>query len=210
MQTPLRHLLTLLSLSLALAACPSDKEDTASPEADTDTDTDADTDTDTDTDADTDLPDLTAGLDEGGCEELPDHGAIPGARSYFVGSYLWTEEDTAEGSEQWLIFANDAWADVGGSDCSVVLLTSASKGDAVACGACDFSLAVQATLDAVATDCPEEIYAGDESWEVTYDVELAADGSATWYYASSGNPVGTGYWNASGQNFLTEGTCLWF
>jgi hypothetical protein len=65
-------------------------------------------------------------------------------------------------------------------------------------------------MDASATDCPEGITYGEENFETIYDVDLAADGGSSWYYASSGGDLGNGYHDDSSMNFVTDASCLWF
>ncbi len=221
-------LLPLIALTLSLGC--GDKEETATPEGDTDTDTDADGDTDADsdtdadadgdtdadsdadadTDADTDtLPDLSDGLDQDVCESGP---GDRGATTYWIGTYLWEGDGAAAGSERWLWYATSEWEDVGGADCEVVFATSATRGTVGACADCDFSLTVDAEVDIDATTCPREAWTAyeEQSWSTAYDVRLEDDGTTTWFYNSSGTEFASGYHDASGQNFLTESSCLWF
>lgn len=160
------------------------------------------------------LPDLLAGADRSGCqtvtssdgEELP----VPGAVSYFYGEYA---ESSAEpgvwlGSERWVLFANDRWQELGEGDCEVVWLTRATESEAAACGACDLTLEVEASLDGVATTCPDGLYEGEEQWSITYGV-ARRDGQSEWYFAS-GSRLGSGGATDSAVNFLTDKTCTWF
>jgi len=164
-----------------------------------------------DTAADTDthgLPDLTDGLDEGGCEEVSDQ-AHPGAAMYFVGTY-WKSGDAWKGEERWLLFANEAWKATGEDDCVIVWDMAASDSDTGTCGACDLGLAVAGTIDLSATTCPEGLYKDEENFTEDYAVLLGDDDTTRWYYGGSGTLFGNGYTTGDAMNFVTDKSCAWF
>ncbi len=69
---------------------------------------------------------------------------------------------------------------------------------------------VEASLDAARTTCPAELYAGDETFRTTYGVDTRDDGTASVYYAGSGNLLAErGVWNARGLGYRTERACKW-
>ncbi len=218
----------LLSFLVACGGEASDKPADTSAEDATDTsslDTAGGTDTGDTSDSGTDTAAEAAALeaaldlsgefqrDATGCEDVSGT-PVPGAAAYFVGRYLersggdmrgWT------GTEQWALFANAAWRDVGGMDCVVTWTVTASVTEAGACATCDYGMRVEASLDAARTTCPAELYAGDETFRTTYGVDTHDDGSASVYYASSGNLLAErAVWNARGIGYRTERACKWF
>ena len=213
---------TLLTLSLCLGC--GDKDDTAPPEGDTDTDTDTDTDSDADADADSDtdadadadadsdtdadpLPDLTEDLDQDVCEDGP---GDEGATTYYLGTYLNNRGAPLVGTEQWIWYANSQWEAVGGADCVVTWNVVGTECSTDACTDCDIGIIATAEIDIDATTCPEAGYADLESWEERYAVRYNEDGSADWFFATTGNPLASGFWNEAGQNFVTAASCWWF
>lgn len=168
---------------------------------------DADTDTDADTDADTDVDTSNLGPDPG-CEGY-DGTPIAGATGFFVGSFSVDGELAVTGTERWVLFANSRWQELGGGDCEVVWNLTGLQGDATgACGACAYSLELGAILDTQATTCPADLYAGDESFSVVYNVLVAGD-AATFYF-ESGSDVGQGTQGTSSMSYISEGSCLYF
>jgi len=214
--------LALAFLVSSLTVGCGDKDDTAPPEGDTDTDTDADSDTDADGDADADadadsdadsdadadaLPDLTEGLDQDVCENGP---GDEGATTYYLGTYLNVQGAPFEGTEQWIWYANSDWEAVGGADCVVTWNVVGTECTTDACTDCDLGIIASAELDLDATTCPKAGYSGMESWEERYAVRYNDDGSASWFFATSGNDFASGYWTDAGQNFVTDASCWWF
>ena len=80
--------------------------------------------------------------------------------------------------------------------------------DTGSCAACTYGLDVVASINASATTCPEGLYEGEENFTVSYAVMVSGD-AATFYYAGSGNPVGSGNSTDGSASFLTEGVCAW-
>lgn len=161
-----------------------------------------------------DLPDVTADLDTEGCEEVSG-SAVPGAVSYFVGTYWQSGEDDEgnalyEGEERWLLFANEAWQATGVNDCVIRWTATGSAAGTGACGTCDLGMAVSLQVDATSTDCPEDLWGPESNGTATYGLALSADTEAKWYYASSGSLFGSGYYADTTFNFVTEKACKWF
>lgn len=154
------------------------------------------------------LPDLTAGLDTEGCEDV-DGTAIPGAVSFFVGEYE-RGDGSWSGAERWLLFANDAWKAAGEDDCVVRWTTTASEAAPTTCATCDLALAVGATIDESATTCPDGLWDSptERNWTATYEIRIEGDQS-TWYY-DSGTSLGEGAAVDGAVNFVTEKDCVWF
>jgi hypothetical protein len=124
---------------------------------------------------------------------------VAGATSYFIGNFDITGEEVA-GAEQWVLRANSAWAAEGGADCAPT----------ETCGSCDYSLDIDASLDASRTDCEDDLWTGDEQFSNTYNVKLTESGDATFYFAGSGDVLAAGTGSSSGARYVTESTCVYF
>ncbi|MCK6504541.1 hypothetical protein L6R53_14245 [Myxococcota bacterium] len=143
------------------------------------------------------------------CDAVEGFEGVPGAASYFVGEY-WPPGAPTAGVETWALYANPAWEAEGGADCRVVWNMTSTPTGTGACGSCDYGIAVSASLDTAATTCPEGLYAGDETWSAAYDVDEGSDGCSRFYFAGSGELIGTGYLLGAEVSFITEDSCAWF
>ena len=164
--------------------------------------------TDTSTPSDVDLPNLIDDLDPEGCDTV-DGTPHVGASSYFYG-VLSLSESTWFGTESWILYANSSWQDQGQDDCQIVWDIQASEVGISSCGTCDLGLSVNASVDVAQSDCPDELYAGSEHFTVGYDIRRSDDGSATWFFSSNGEQLGTGYHEDDSLNYITTQQCLWF
>lgn len=163
-----------------------------------------------------DLEDLKGALDASaeGCQEV-DGISHPGAASYFYGEFEPSDVDEDghqhwRGSEEWLLYSNDAWRDTGVSDCVITWSIQGEEVDAGACAACDLSIAIVATVDVARTSCPNGLWEDDANYSVSYDVRLDPDGTSTWFFGASGTTMGTGSHEGLAMNYLTNRTCVWF
>jgi hypothetical protein len=161
------------------------------------------------------LPDLTDDLDRGGCEGVESDGEfvpVPGAASYFAGTYEASadEEGVWTGTEQWILYANQAWQDLGQGDCTITWFMRASEGSPGACGACDLGLQVSASVDLGQTDCPEGLVEDEQNWSNSYGVARLEENVASWFFAQSGNPFANGYHLDGAVNFISEKSCTYF
>jgi hypothetical protein len=197
-----------LALGLLLACSGDDpKSDTGGTggDADTDLDTDTDVDTDTDTDVDTDtIPDPYASLDRTACEG----GAYVDntMTAWFVGDLV-VSGTTFTGTETAAVHWSPNFVSECGyaADCVIVWALTGTVGAPGACADCDYSLEVDATLDAAATDCPTDRI-GDvspDTWSTTYDVKLNPDGTTEVSFSQSGNPLGAWYWAGDRVTYVT-------
>jgi hypothetical protein len=193
-----------------------DSDSDADTDTDTDTDSDADTDTDTDTDTDSDsdadrLADVREQMlaNSDACEELSGN-PVAGAREYFWGEYDQGTSSEWAGKEAIYYFANTTWKASGGADCVIVWDTVATSGGTGACSTCDLGLAVSANLNTSETTCPSAMWSGDEMFNEDYAIETAADGTASWRFASSNTEFGAGYWISGAANYLSDSSCVWF
>jgi len=162
-----------------------------------------------------DLEDLKSDIDASatGCQDI-DGVSHPGAASYFYGELEPTElgEDGQrwQGTEEWILYSNDAWQDTGVADCIVTWSIQAEEVASGACGGCDYSIAVDATVDLARTSCPNGLWETDANYSVAYDIRLESDGTSTWFFGASGNSMGTGSHEGLAMNYLTTRTCVWF
>lgn len=193
--------LSALLLGLALSGCedPKAPDDTGEGEGEGEGEGD-------------DLPSLLEDVDKAGCDGAYDSDGVfhevPGAATYFLGTYendggVWT------GEEGWYLFANAAWIDAGEGDCEVLYAAEATEADPGACPSCDLGLSVTLQVDVTLSDCPEELYEGTDG-SVTYAIKYTSDTEATWYFASSGDELGSGYYNDEAMNFITDKKCMYF
>jgi hypothetical protein len=153
------------------------------------------------------LPDLHAGLPLSDCDS---DLANEGAWEHWMGQFTWLDATNAIGYEQRLWFVNAKWKSIGGTDCIAHWNITGTKGAAVNCGTCDHSLTVTGQINLAKSTCDPASWLGDETFTATYDVRLNANGSSDWLFASTGNSLGTGYWNAAAENYLSPGACKWF
>lgn len=176
--------------------------------SESDADADSDSDTDTDTDADADLPqDARAGIDPTkDCEKLQGQ-THPGGAAWYWGEYLGNETDGWTGQEVWIFYPNSTAVAGGMSNCEVTWPATASATTTGSCAGCDLGLAVEA--GAATSSCGPDVQEM-EAFSVDYAVKRLGDQTANWFFASSGNVLGTGYHAEGGLNYLTEGTCVWF
>jgi hypothetical protein len=215
-----------LWLTLGLIACgdkdgtttdDSEATDDSAVEGDADADADADSDTDADSDADTDADSDTDPeqdpvwdtIDTEGCEEVSGSSDVPGAVSVYVGEFT-KSGSTFAGKETWALYANAAWKATGEDDCKIVWNITGVTSGTGSCSSCDYGMSISATLDVGATTCPEGLYEDEESYTVTYGVAEPGDGSATFYYASSGNKLGVGLATSTTVSYASEERCAWF
>lgn len=142
----------------------------------------------------------------GGCQDLQGD-ALPGANSYFWGEYEGSSAEGWFGTEKFYVFANDTLKDAGGEDCEVTWVVTAGQVAPGSCSGCEVALDVSATLDS--STCGDGM-ADEASFTITYAVDQLSDGTARWFFDSSGNELGQGYWNGNGMNYLTDPSCRWF
>lgn len=154
------------------------------------------------------LSDPGAGLGaDDACDDF-EGTPIDGATVYFVGEFAF-DGDSVSGTERMLVFANPAWVDSGGADCTIAWGMSGSKDEPTAsCGSCDYSLQVSGTVDVSLTDCPDDLVEGEEGFSNTYNVKL--DGDVATFYFPSGDVLGQGEWSGSAVTFRSERTCQYY
>ena len=154
------------------------------------------------------LPDLLSDLETDGCDDV-DGISVEGASSYFYGELL--RSDTSwTGAESWLLFSNPSWQEQGQGDCQIEWRLVADEVGVQSCDTCDLGLSLSASVDPVDSDCPESLYSGLENFTVGYEVERNADGTAIWYFSSSGEMLGVGHHVDDALNYITSHQCVWF
>ncbi len=158
------------------------------------------------------FPDPTENLEpDSDCESVLD-ADVPGATSYFVGDFD-ISGDTVTGMEYWILFANTPWQELDGEDCQVQWQVEGSKGEAIACSACQYSLNLNMEVDRTTSTCPEGLTPSetdvDASFSVSYDVFISENNETTFYF-DSGNLLGAGYTRQGRLTYISQGTCKWF
>ena len=156
------------------------------------------------------LDELTASLD-GDASDCDGVGGqdVPGAKRVFVGTYQDDGNGRWSGGERMVLFANEAWRDYGQDDCMVSWLAQASEAASPdSCPSCDIGLDVSFTLDLDTTDCPEGLYEDQTSYTESYGVRRGG-GTATWFFAASGNEFATGTDTGSRIEFVMDGGCVY-
>ena len=145
------------------------------------------------------------------CESALD-APVPGATSYFVGDFE-LSGDNVTGTEYWMLFANTPWHELDGEDCEVRWSVEGTKGEPMACAACNYSLTLDMEVDRSASTCPEGLTPAqsdaEAAFSVSYDVSIAENGETTFYF-ESGSLLGTGYSHQGRLTYVSEGTCKWF
>lgn len=155
------------------------------------------------------FPDLTEGLEpDPVCEDFQG-SPIPGATGWFIGDFT-LDGGVVTGTEVWLLLANTTLDARGGSDCRV---TWEVVGEVIEAGAqcplCTYGLRIAAQLDPARTDCPEDLYEGEEVYSVGYDVRVEGDAAAV-RFAASGEPLGEGVVGEQRLVYRSEADCFWF
>lgn len=141
------------------------------------------------------------------CLVIGGHNDVPAAQVYYWGEFTGSTADGWTGEEVWYYFGNPKWVEHGLEDCEVHFTVTAGAGNTGACGSCDVGLIVRAQVDLSSTTCNAAQYAGYETMEEPYAVELLGDGSADWAFPSSGEVFGHGYWIEGAMNYLSDGGC---
>lgn len=208
--------LLLLSIGLALTGCSTAFGDKETDDGSGDTDDDGGSGDGGGTVDDID--DIVDDLDQdtSDCEEVEGQ-PVPGAVSYFVGSYRDQGDGTWRGTEQWVLIANARWQElepaVEDGMCTITWTVIGVETEGTgACAACDLGLDVSATIDMSNTDCPEGLFEApsDQNWVASYAVLTSGDGSAQWYFQTSGNPLGAGTHSGGVADYATDKACKWF
>jgi hypothetical protein len=216
-----------VALAVCLAACtgnaedsgPSGKGDSGKGDSgggddtavDSGGDTGGDTGQDTGDDTGTDLlPDARDGMVRSGedCEVIGGHTDVPAARLWYWGELTGEPSGGFTGVEAWYFFGNSSWYARGLEDCEVHYdLSEIEIASAGACATCDFGVRLTADVNLDRTTCPASLYRGYEQMKESYAIEELGDGSASWYFPTSGNALGDGYWTAAGVNYLADDGC---
>ena len=157
-----------------------------------------------------DLPSVWDDHDEDHCEG-GEYDDVPGATSYFLGEFT-KDDDTWGGTEYWVLYANDVWAEAdNGQDCQIAWTVQLTETDPSACSVCEYGLEGGATIDLSKTTCSQEgLWSGEENVQLSYDVN--DDGvTATFYFSGSGTYLGEGHSNGDGAlNYLSDPQCDYF
>ena len=160
---------------------------------------------------------LISGVDKTFCDKFTDYASVPGATSYYFGSFLQTTNDW-NGREKWILFPNNAWEDaerlwddIDEDYCEVTWDIQGLELDTVNCLACDFALDVSASINRSQTNCPEGLWDYDEqlNWSTIYEVSINGASSEV-FFQSNGDLIGEGQSAAGTFNYISEPDCKWF
>ena len=173
------------------------------------------------------LPDLFAEMDASFCHALAqEYPGVPGATSYFIGSYLLEQEEWI-GKEKWVLFPNESWqqaarqqwedgdqsmADLAqGKPCEVSWDMSVTELEVENCLSCNLAFYVQAQIQASESTCPQHLWSGpaEQQWETTYEISTN-NGTSIFHFLSNGHAFGWGYSSDQAINFLSDANCKWF
>ncbi len=155
------------------------------------------------------LPSLSSQLNPNHCDEISAELQVPGATSYFTGTYV-LDNGSWIGREKWILFANEHWVEAGGETCEVVWDMTATETSLETCLACDLALFVDAEIHEGSTTCPPDLWSHEEEqvWNETY--EIAVIGEETLFQYQDGKVLGEGYANERAYSFLSDPDCKWF
>ena len=145
-------------------------------------------------------------LDPNHCEG---HLMGPGATGYFIGYYQLAEDDIWYGVEQHVLFSNGGQEIIGDDSCQTTWAVTGISGEVGACGACLFSLSVNALQDSAQSTCPDSIQESGEEWDVSYDI-LLSNGVSEFYFYDSGTFVAEGEGDESLITFVSDPICYTF
>ena len=155
------------------------------------------------------MPNLLKGLATDGCDDGP---GIYGAADYFYNELTINGNDVI-GTETWILFPNkklsSKWSAEGINDnCKV---TWNLKGKTQPIGR-KGTLGIRVVNQLISSTCPKEIVNKyeDTGKTITYDVQQNSDGTAKFFFSSSGKYVGSGYHKGNSLQFITEKSCRWF
>jgi len=167
--------------------------------------------------ASTELPNLTASLPTGQCNNGPGN---EGADSFFSGTFT-ISGSTVRGTERWHLYANPKWKARGGKDCTLEWTFTGTVGSAGACAACDTGISFHAE-PVLSSDCPEELVLGrllpngqrasgeGVPFDQSYGLKRKADGTLDVHFAKSGKLLGQGYHKGEAHTWVSAHQCKWF
>lgn len=136
--------------------------------------------------------------------------ALSDAASYFLGSFKKGADGNWTGREYWLLYATPDWQKNNGKDCRVVWNATVTEAATSTCATCEKAATVKADIDKTETTCAPELYKGQETYTVTYEVDIAADGGAEFFFSKSKKSLGTGFSKSDATGYLSANKCLYF
>ncbi len=163
------------------------------------------------------LDDLMDGLDKTYCDKYTEYASVPGATSYYFGSFLRTSNDW-NGREKWILYPNNAWVEtesvwdnIDEDHCEVTWDVQAVELASANCLACDFALNISASINRSQTNCPEGLWDYEEqlNWSTIYEVAINGSNSEV-FFQSNGELLGEGQSDTGTFNYISEPDCKWF
>ncbi len=132
---------------------------------------------------------------------------IATATSYFLGDFTINADDSVEGLETWVLYANPRWIEEGGGDCQIVWDAEGVVGKPVNKG--DINIALEYSINTNRTDCPEAIYRGSETFEQDYDI-VTRNCESKWFFPDTGTKLGDGGFKDVRVTYASGLDCLLF
>jgi len=143
------------------------------------------------------------------CKGL-DGTELPGAERYNQID-LQIRDSQVTGTETLLRFANTRWAATGGADCRMLWSLRGEIIPPYGCSACSTAVAIRAVADADANTCPEAMFEEDGGdFEVSYDLNLREDGTASIHFSRNGKRWAEGYHSNGRLLANSDFSCEWY
>ncbi len=136
--------------------------------------------------------------------------AIADAAAYFLGTFKKGADGKWTGREYLLQYATPDWQKNNGKDCRVVWEATVTEGPISTCTTCEKAFTVKATVNPSETTCDAEFYKGEDTYTVTYEVDVAADGASEFFFSKSKKSLGTGYVKGDSIGYLSTQQCRYF
>ena len=134
------------------------------------------------------------------------------ATSYYAGNF-YEDQGSVFGNEFWLLYPNDAFADIGFTECMVVWDVAGTITDSGQSGA-SYAMSIQASVDEEQTTCPVNwedipIYVGFESLTENYNIIETPQGGVSLSF-DSGTQFASGRQLDNGIQWLSVKDCKIF
>jgi hypothetical protein len=147
-------------------------------------------------------------LSNSNCQDV-EGTPVAGAEVYFAGNFG-IDGDVIKGVEVVYFMANETWKATGEDDCQIVLQVTGNFTDIGTCTACDTGISLVATIIDSQSTCPQGLQTDYESLIETYAIQQLPDGSANWFFHSSGNQFASGSHTDESLQYLSDFQCQWY
>ena len=134
---------------------------------------------------------------------------VAGAEVYFAGTFG-IDGDVISGVEAIYFMANESWKENGEDDCQILLQVSGNFTDPGTCTACDTGVSLVATIIDAQSTCPQGLQVDYESLVEKYAIQRLEDGTANWFFHSSGNQFASGTHTDTSLQYISDFQCQWY